>query len=51
LGSTYRTIQEYKKAKKVLAEVIGFYPDHLALKFFLSIKLNNLQEYEKGLEM
>ncbi|MBS4201665.1 tetratricopeptide repeat protein [Bacillus sp. FJAT-49732] len=51
LGSTYRTLGEYEKARKVLEEGITRYPDYLALRVFQAITLYNVKEYEKAMEM
>ncbi|MBS4196611.1 tetratricopeptide repeat protein [Lederbergia citri] len=51
LGSTYRTLGEYKKARKVLEEGIECYPDYLALRVFHAMTLYNEKEYEKAMEI
>src|SRR5690606_20443674 len=51
LGSTYRALGEYEKARKVLEEGMNRFPDHLALKVFHAMTLYNVKEYEKAMEI
>lgn len=50
LGSTYRTIGEYEKSKKLLKSAIEKY-DNNALKIFFAMTLYNLGEYSESTEI
>ncbi len=50
LGSTYRTIGEYEKSKKLLLEGIDRYENN-GLKVFLSMSLYNLGEHREAMRL
>lgn len=50
LGSTYRTLGEYEKAKLVLEKGMDEFPDDEALRTFHAICLYNLGHSEKAVE-
>ncbi|MCT4584591.1 MAG: tetratricopeptide repeat protein [Peptostreptococcaceae bacterium] len=50
LGSTYRTIGEYEKSKKIFMEGIEKF-DINSLKVFLAMTLYNLGEHSKSMEI
>jgi tetratricopeptide (TPR) repeat protein len=50
LGSTYRTIGEYEKSKKLLLEGIDRYENN-GLKVFLSMALYNLGEHTEAMRL
>lgn len=50
LGSTYRTIGEYEKSKKLLLEGIDKYENN-GLKVFLSMALYNLGEHREAMRL
>lgn len=51
LGSTYRTLGEYKKSKQVFERGIARFPENNALKTFYSMTLYNLGENKKAMEI
>ncbi|MEW9079590.1 tetratricopeptide repeat protein [Terrisporobacter glycolicus] len=51
LGSTYRTLGEYEKSRKVFEEGLVKFPDDNAIKTFYSMTLYNLKEYPKAVEI
>ncbi|MFI8686948.1 tetratricopeptide repeat protein [Rossellomorea sp. NPDC077527] len=51
LGSTYRTLGNYKASKRVLETGIGQFPDNQALKVFYSMTLYNLKEHSRAMEL
>lgn len=51
LGSTYRSLGEYKLAEKMLLKGIKEFPKNEAIKVFLSITLYNLKEHKKATEL
>ncbi|MBP1970533.1 tetratricopeptide (TPR) repeat protein [Virgibacillus natechei] len=51
LGSSYRCIGEYEKAKEILLKGLEEFPDNLALKAFLAMALYNLSEEEDAVTM
>src|SRR5690554_6305655 len=51
LGSTYRTLGEYEKSKRVFQEGIEKFPDNQAIKTFYSMTLYNLKEYHHAMEL
>ena len=50
LGSTYRTIGEYRKSKELLQRAIRKYDDN-SLKVFLSMTLYNLGEHTESMRI
>lgn len=50
LGSTYRTIGEYEKSKRLFLEGLERY-DSNSLRVFLAMTLFNLGEHEKSMEL
>jgi tetratricopeptide (TPR) repeat protein len=51
LGSTYRTLGEYKKSKKVFQKGINLYTNNVAFKVFYSMTLYNLKEHGQAMEL
>ena len=51
LGSTYRTLGEYEKSKKVLQQGIEQFPNNRALQVFYSMSLYNLNEHSQAMEI
>ena len=51
LGSTYRTLGEYKKSKEVFQKGIKLYPNNEAIKVFYAMTLYNLQEHGRAMEL
>lgn len=51
LGSTYRTLGEYEKSRKIFEEGLAKFPDNNALKTFYAMTLYNLKEYPKAMEI
>lgn len=51
LGSTYRTIGEYKKSKETFLKGLKLFPDNHAIKVFYSMTLYNLEEYQQAMEV
>ncbi len=51
LGSTYRTLGEYKMSQEILKEGLEKFPNNEALKVFYSMTLYNLKEYEKAMDI
>ncbi|TPE69790.1 tetratricopeptide repeat protein [Halalkalibacterium halodurans] len=51
LGSTFRTLGEYRKAEAVLANGVKQFPNHQALRVFYAMVLYNLGRYEQGIEL
>ena len=51
MGSTYRCIGEYHKAKETFEKAIGHFPNNNEFRVFLSMTLYNLNEHNKAMEM
>lgn len=51
LGSTYRTLGEYKKSKITFLKGIERFPDNRAMQVFYSMTLYNLNEHSKAMEI
>ena len=51
MGSTYRCIGEYEKAKETFEKAIGHFPNHNEFRVFLSMTLYNLNDHNKAMEM
>ena len=51
LGSTYRTLGEYKKSKRVFEIGMESFPNNKALQTFYSMTLYNLNEHSKAMEL
>jgi len=51
LGSTYRTLGEYEKSRKVFEEGLAKFSDNNAIKTFYAMTLYNLKEYPKAMEI
>jgi tetratricopeptide (TPR) repeat protein len=51
LGSTYRTLGEYERAKHVLKEGMKKFPGNKALSIFYSMTLYNLDEHNEAMEI
>lgn len=50
LGSTYRTLGEYEKAKLTFEQGIAQFPDAREFYVFYAMTLYNLQDYSKSME-
>lgn len=51
LGSTYRTLGQYQKSKKVLEKGLAKFTHDRAMKVFYAMTLYNLNEYSKAMEI
>ncbi|UTR10253.1 tetratricopeptide repeat protein [Evansella sp. LMS18] len=51
LGSTYRTLGDYKKSKSTFLKGIELFPDNRAMQTFYSMTLYNLNEHTKAMEL
>ena len=51
MGSTYRCIGEYQKAKETFETAIGHFPNNNEFKVFLSMTLYNLDDHNRAMEM
>ena len=51
LGSTYRTLGEYKKSKNVFLKGMNLFPENRAIQVFYSMTLYNLKEYHNAMEL
>ena len=51
LGSTYRTLGEYKKSKHVLMKGMELFPSNKAIQVFYSMTLYNLKEHQSAMEL
>lgn len=51
LGSTYRTLGEYKKSEMIFLKGIETFPNNKAMQTFYSMTLYNLNEYKKAMEI
>lgn len=51
LGSTYRTLGNYKKSKQVFERGIARFPNNNALKTFYAMTLYNVGEHKKAMEI
>lgn len=51
LGSTYRTLGEYEKARTVLIRGIELFPNNHAIQTFYAMTLYNLDEHRKAMEL
>lgn len=51
LGSTYRTLGQYKRARDVLAKGVQKFPNHRALQVFYAMTLYNLKEHAQAMEI
>ena len=51
MGSTYRCIGEYHKAKETFEKAIGHFPNHNEFRVFLSMTLYNLNDHNRAMEM
>lgn len=51
LGSTFRTLGEYEKSKKVLQKGMDAFPNNKAIQTFYSMTLYNLKEHKKAMEI
>ena len=51
LGSTYRTLGQYKQSKQILEQAINDFPDAEHLKVFYAMTLYNLKEHSKSMEI
>lgn len=51
LGSTYRTLGQYKKAQSTFLKGIDLFPNNKALQVFYAMTLYNLDEHSKAMEL
>ncbi|NJC96017.1 MAG: tetratricopeptide repeat protein [Anaerolineae bacterium] len=51
MGSTYRCIGEYQKAKETFEHALEIFPGHHEYKAFLAMTQYNLGEYTKAMEL
>lgn len=51
LGSTYRTLGEYKKSKCTLEKGIELFPNNKAIQTFYSMTLYNLNEHSQAMKV
>lgn len=51
LGSTYRTLGQYKKAQSTFLKGIDLFPTNKALQVFYAMTLYNLDEHSKAMEL
>ncbi|WP_026690448.1 tetratricopeptide repeat protein [Alteribacter aurantiacus] len=51
LGSTYRTLGEYKKSESTFLKGIKRFPENRAMQTFYSMTLYNLNEHSKAMEL
>jgi len=51
MGSTYRCIGEYHKAKNTFEQALKHFPDHHEFEVFLAMTLYNLNDHNKAMEM
>jgi tetratricopeptide (TPR) repeat protein len=51
MGSTYRCIGEYKKAKETFEHALKVFPNNYEFKVFLSMTYYNLNQYSKAMEL
>ena len=51
MGSTYRCIGKYQKAKETFQRALELFPERNEYKVFLAMTYYNLGEYAKGMEL
>ncbi|WP_199690076.1 MULTISPECIES: hypothetical protein [Clostridia] len=51
LGSTYRTLGEYEKSRRIFLKGMELFPNNKALQTFYSMTLYNLNEHSKAMEL
>jgi tetratricopeptide (TPR) repeat protein len=51
MGSTYRSIGEYQKAKETFEHALKVLPNNYEFKVFLSMAYYNLNEHAKAMEL
>ncbi|MFP7493027.1 tetratricopeptide repeat protein [Terribacillus saccharophilus] len=51
LGSTYRTLGNYKKAEQTLREAMELFPENNAFPVFYAMVLHNLKEHGKAMRI
>ncbi|PYZ97645.1 hypothetical protein CR205_03355 [Alteribacter lacisalsi] len=51
LGSTYRTLGEYEKAREVLEKGRAIFPDNRAVQVFYAMTLYNMKEHHEAMKL
>ena len=51
MGSTYRCIGEYQKAKETFQRALELFPQRNEFKVFLAMTLHNLKDHTKAMEL
>jgi len=51
LGSTWRTLGEYKKSQNVFLNGIELFPENRAIRVFYSMTLYNLKQHSRAMEI
>jgi len=51
LGSTYRTLGEYEKSKRIFQRAMESFPNNKAIHTFYAMTLYNLEEHSKAMEL
>ena len=51
MGSTYRCIGEYQKAKETFLRALELFPERNEFKVFLAMTYYNLSEHSKAMEL
>lgn len=51
MGSTYRCIGEYQKAREMFQRALELFPENHEYKVFLAMTLHNLKEHTKAMEL
>lgn len=51
LGSTYRTLGQYKESKEVFEKGLAKFPQNKAIEVFYAMTLYNLKEHSKAMEI
>jgi tetratricopeptide (TPR) repeat protein len=51
LGSTYRTLGQYKESKEIFEKGLAKFPHDRSMEVFYAMTLYNLEEYSKAMEI